>query len=63
MEASQPEVAGAADTGAAGSDEEDVAGEPACFAHLVCPFCGGVLAEGHGPGCEHVDPTGPFSVN
>jgi hypothetical protein len=49
-----PEVAEAPElTGAAG-DDEDVAGEPACIAHLVCPSCGGVLTEGHQAGCEHV---------
>ena len=26
-------------------------GEPACFAHLVCPECGAVVSEGHAPGC------------
>lgn len=30
----------------------DIAGEPACMAHLVCPSCGGVVTEGHQPGCE-----------
>ena len=32
--------------------EGDSAGEPACWAHLVCPCCGGVMTEGHTPGCE-----------
>jgi hypothetical protein len=27
------------------------AGEPACYAHLVCPECGGVTTEGHRPDC------------
>ncbi len=36
--------------------EEDSAGEPACWAHLVCPRCGCVMTEGHIPGCE-VGPT------
>ena len=26
-------------------------GEPACYAHLVCPECGAVVTEGHAPGC------------
>lgn len=29
----------------------DDAGEPACYAHLVCPECGAVTTEGHLPGC------------
>ena len=35
---------------------EDRGGEPACFAHLVCPQCGAVTPEAHRPGC---DPAGP----
>lgn len=27
-------------------------GEPACYAHLVCPECGSVVTEGHRPGCS-----------
>ena len=26
-------------------------GEPACYAHLVCPECGAVVSEGHVEGC------------
>ena len=33
-------------------EDVDSPGEPACWAHLVCPQCGGVLTEGHSPGCE-----------
>ncbi len=28
------------------------AGDPACYAHLVCPECGAVSTEGHHPGCS-----------
>lgn len=31
-------------------------GEPACYAHLVCPECGSVTTEGHQPGCS-LDPA------
>jgi hypothetical protein len=30
----------------------DEGGEPACYAHLVCPECGCVVTEGHSPGCS-----------
>jgi alkylhydroperoxidase family enzyme len=29
----------------------ETAGEPACYAHLVCPECGAVTSESHRPGC------------
>jgi uncharacterized protein YeaO (DUF488 family) len=31
--------------------EENEGGEAVCYAHLVCPDCGAVVTEGHGPGC------------
>ena len=40
---------------ASDSDPEE-GGEPACYAHLVCPECGSVTAEGHQPGCS-MDPA------
>lgn len=27
-------------------------GEPACWAHLICPDCGAMISEGHLSGCE-----------
>jgi uncharacterized protein YeaO (DUF488 family) len=44
----------------AGAEEAglgEVGGEPACFAHLVCPECGAVTTEGHRPGCELAEGT------
>jgi uncharacterized protein YeaO (DUF488 family) len=37
-------------------EPEDVGGEAACYAHLVCPECGAVVTEGHRPGCESAAP-------
>lgn len=30
---------------------DDEGGEPACWAHLVCPECGAIETEGHRAGC------------
>jgi hypothetical protein len=34
-------------------------GEPACWAHLVCPDCGAMEAEGHRPDCAGDSGAGP----
>lgn len=33
-------------------------GEPACWAHLVCPECGAMISEGHRGGCDWNARTG-----
>lgn len=35
-----------------GTGQAAEAGEPACYAHLVCPECGAVTTEGHREGCS-----------
>ncbi len=32
-------------------------GDPACYAHLVCPECGAVVTEGHAAGCALASPA------
>lgn len=32
--------------------EEELGGDPVCWAHLVCPECGAIVSEGHREGCE-----------
>lgn len=34
-------------------EAERAGGEPACYAHLVCPECGAVVTEGHQAGCPY----------
>lgn len=36
--------------------EHDEGGEPACWAHLVCPECGAMESEGHRQGCGSARP-------
>ena len=43
------------------SEETTVGGDPACWAHLICPECGAVISEGHQAGCPAavaLNPTG-----
>lgn len=42
-------------------DESATGGDPACWAHLVCPECGAVEGGGHRDGCLLGDPgdSGP----
>jgi uncharacterized protein YeaO (DUF488 family) len=35
-----------------GSGAEELGGDRACWAHLVCPDCGAVVTEGHAAGCQ-----------
>ena len=30
---------------------EEMGGDPACWAHLVCPECGAITSGTHRPGC------------
>lgn len=36
----------------AGPGEREEGGDPVCWAHLVCPECGGMASEGHRAGCR-----------
>ena len=33
-------------------EDASAGGDPACWAHLVCPDCGAVESEGHRAGCR-----------
>ncbi|MGC8514344.1 MAG: hypothetical protein ACP5P1_15120 [Acidimicrobiales bacterium] len=45
---------------ASGEAQDTEGGDPACWAHLVCPECAAVEAKGHRRGCsyEQVDASG-----
>jgi hypothetical protein len=43
--------AGVAAAAGSGTEQEAEGGEPACWAHLVCPECGAITSEGHRQGC------------
>jgi hypothetical protein len=51
-----PESGGAPEAPSPGVDAADEAGDPACWAGLLCPDCGAVLSEGHQPGCPSWGP-------
>jgi hypothetical protein len=36
----------------ADADEEELGGDPVCWAHLVCEECGAITAEGHRDWCS-----------
>jgi len=38
-------------TGGQAEDDEPAGGEPACWAHLVCPECGAMTGGEHRDGC------------
>lgn len=38
--------------------DQERAGEPACWAHLVCPACGAMISEGHREGCQWDETAG-----
>ena len=39
-------------------DLDDEPGDPACWAHLVCPECGGIADGSHRPGCSQAPGAG-----
>jgi hypothetical protein len=36
----------------ADADEEELGGDPVCWAHLVCEECGAITTEGHRDWCS-----------
>ena len=44
---------------AAGLEEDEEGGDPACWAGLVCQECGAVISEGHRSGCSYTESPGP----
>ncbi|MGH3848930.1 MAG: hypothetical protein ACRDRT_04385 [Pseudonocardiaceae bacterium] len=36
-----------------GEAQDADGGDPACWAHLICPECGAVESEGHCRGCRY----------
>jgi len=36
----------------ADTDEEELGGDPVCWAHLVCEECGAITTEGHRDWCS-----------
>jgi hypothetical protein len=41
-----------------GGMERAGGGDPACWAHLVCPECGAIETEGHRAGCRSEQQSG-----
>ena len=41
-----------------GGTERAGGGNPACWAHLVCPDCGAIETEGHRAGCRFKQQSG-----
>jgi len=43
-----------------GEAQDTAGGDPACWAHFVCPECGAIETEWHRPGCryEQADASG-----
>lgn len=39
-----------------GDEPGDEGGESACYANLVCPVCGAIVDDAHGPPCPEDGP-------